>query len=458
MSFYYVKDDGTATGDNGRYATKQTGSFAGLGVSGYYSDVETAFAATTPPAADDWIIISDAHAFVAAGAVTWVGVATGIPIRILCVSDTAIDAVRGGTRGKEQTGSGTNDDFGFTGNLYVEGMEFEAADNIQSGANGKVFRDCKFVIPGSGDLFRLFTDGAVKELYDCELALNNASAATQISGGASLEMYGGSVTTVSAGVTSLISGIASSGGAIAKFIGVDLSAVTGTLVASMGDNAEVDDGIVILFDRCKLASGVAFVAEAFNSFNQRVTVMRSSATSSDAEYQFFIKQFSGEVQDDDVIRRADDEPFTDSATDVSYKIVTNAQCSPGSPLWFDFPTVRWSALSAGATDTLRLFFASATSGLTKNDLYVELIYPDGTNKHTPNVILTSEFILDTGTTHTTDSGSDWRDGGSPLTSQTEYQLDVSTAGDVGTDSYPIVRVYVSKASTTINLASEFDLV
>ena len=39
MAFYYVKNGGTAIGDAGRYATKQTGSFAGLGAANYYGAI-----------------------------------------------------------------------------------------------------------------------------------------------------------------------------------------------------------------------------------------------------------------------------------------------------------------------------------------------------------------------------------------------------------------------------------
>ena len=50
MAYYYVKNGGTATGDAGRYATQQTGSFATLGAANYYNNIEAAILATTPPA------------------------------------------------------------------------------------------------------------------------------------------------------------------------------------------------------------------------------------------------------------------------------------------------------------------------------------------------------------------------------------------------------------------------
>lgn len=459
MAFYYVKSGGTATGDAGRNATKQTGTFAALGTANHYDNIVAAEAATTTPTAGDFILVSDAHSHTYAGAVNYTGVVSGASFVVLAVSDTAIDAARGANRAVEKSGSSS--DIIFAGSYYAQGIEFTAGNDMSLGSASvnatALFEDCKIIVPGSNDRISPNRDGCMFRLIDCEVALNNAGASFRINAGGRIEMFGGSVTTTSAGITDLIAGSASVGGASGEYIGVDLTAVTGTLVNEMGASSSSDDGINILFDRCKLASGVALVGEALNGLNQRVTVMRSSTASSDAEYQLFIEDFGGELNDDDVIRRADDEPFTDSATDISYKIVTNAQCDRSTPFWFDFPTIRWSALSAGATDTLRFFIAS-TATLTKNDIWIELIYPDGTNKQTPNFISTKEFILDTGTTLTTDSASDWRNGASALASHNEHQLDIDTSGDVGTDSYPIARIYIGKASITVQIASEFDLV
>jgi len=58
----------------------------------------------------------------------------------------------------------------------------------------------------------------------------------------------------------------------------------------------------------------------------------------------------------------------------------------------------------------------------------------------------------TESTLTTDSTSSWTGALSNL-----YQIDVDTSGDAGSDCQPIVKVYVTKASTTIQLASEYGL-
>jgi hypothetical protein len=62
-----------------------------------------------------------------------------------------------------------------------------------------------------------------------------------------------------------------------------------------------------------------------------------------------------------------------------------------------------------------------------------------------------------GTTLTTDSGSDWRDGAGALAGHNEYIIDVATSGDVGADCVPVVSISVTKANTTIYLASQYEL-
>jgi hypothetical protein len=246
------------------------------------------------------------------------------------------------------------------------------------------------------------------------------------------------------------------GTVIAK--GCDLSAVTGTLIADVGGDASVDDMINIHFDMCKLASGVAFTNEAFKSYNQRALFTRCSDSSAAAEYQYHLHAFGGDVDDDSAIYRNEDEAFTESNQKISYKIVTNSDASLGSPLWLDFPVLRYSKLATGATDTLRFYLTSATA-LTDKDIYIEVSYPDGTNKQTPNFISSAPTtvggtldLMATGTTLTTDGTSTWTGG---LTNK--YQIDVSTAGDAGADCQPIVKVYVTLPSVTIQIASEFGL-
>ena len=458
MAWYYVKNGGTATGDAGRYGTQQTGSFAGLGAAGYYNDLVAAFAATTAPTTGDFILVSDLHNFTYAGAASITGTSPGNFI-IMCVDDANIDAYRtSGNRGFESAAS--NQDYTLT-DISMKGMEIAAGDDIFPVTN-VVMGDCKLTLSGPNDSLSLFNDRRSLILNDSEVALDDASATINIQNGCVLYMYGGSVTTTSGGLTGLITG-SISGGMQAEFWGVDLTSVTGTLINNVGGNVN-DDTIDIRFDRCKLNASVAFTNEDFQFYGQRAEFIRCSSSDNGSEYAYHLTAFGGEVDDDTTVYRNDDVAFTDSAVKISYQIVTNTDVNVAEPLWFDFPISRRADLTSASTDTLRFFIAS-TDTLTDADIYINVLYPDGTTRSNVNQVSSAPSpsfttVLDplaTPTTLTTDSGSDWRDGGGAYTGN-EYLIDIDTSGDAGANCIPTVRVFVTKPSVTINIASEYDLV
>ena len=120
------------------------------------------------------------------------------------------------------------------------------------------------------------------------------------------------------------------------------------------------------------------------------------------------------------------------------------------------PLNKWSVLSGASTDTLRFYITSNTA-LTDKDIYIEINYPDGTNKQTPNFLSSAPTtvggtldLMATGTTLTTDGSSTWTGALSNL-----YQIDLDTSVDIGSDTYPIIKVYVTIPSVTIQLAMDF---
>lgn len=461
MSDYIVKDDGTASGDTGRYAAgSQSGSFATLGTANYYASFAAALAATTAPASGDRILFSDLHAFNDSSATND---SFSVGIQIICVDDANMDAARtSGNRGKITNSLAAGSSPMTEANMVASGIEIEPNDDMIFVSGNNILIDSKLVIDG-GRLDITTAQNVSLTLRESELALNQASGDIRITGGCTFRMYGGSITTTSAGITNFMNtSSAGVGGMNLEIVGANAEAITGTLFSNIGGNASTDDLINIFMDMCKLASGVTHFNEVFKNQMHRGLITRSSDVSADAEFQYHLRAFGGDVEDDSTIRRADDLAFEDSGTIISYEIITNSDANIGAPLWFDLPWRTWAELATGATDTLRFFLASTTT-LTNKDIWIELIYPDGTNKQTPNFFASSNNtvggvidLMAAGTTLTTDSGSDWRDGGSALTGHNEYQIDVTTSGDVGADTVPIVRVYVGKPSVTIQLASIYE--
>jgi len=454
MAYYYVKNGGTATGDAGRYASQQTGSFATLGAANYYNDIAAAIAATTAPVAGDFINPSDLHSFSTASSITYTGL-TPPYFDIICVDDANIGQPRtSGNRGSEAT-TGSAPDINLN-NVFFSGITLSSGDTITAANNCKLI-DSELIINGSSNRFLTSGDGAAVNLIGCDVVFDQASSSFSISGGGNLTIVGGAVTTNAVSLNSFLSGGATAGGLDCFVYGVDLSSISGTILDSVGGST-AEDSINCAFDMCKLASGVSFDNEDFKRINQRALFTRCSDASAAAEYQYHLHAFGGDVDDDTTIYRNEDEPFTESNQKISYKVVTNSDASLGSPLWLDFPISRYSELSAGATDVLSFYITSATA-LTDKDIYIEVSYPDGTNKQTPNFISTGPLtvggtidLMATGTTLTTDATSTWTGALANL-----YQIDVSTAGDPGSDCQPTIKVYITKPSTTFYIASEYGL-
>lgn len=458
MAYYYVKIGGTATGDAGRYASQQSGSFAALGASGYYNDIQDAIDnSTTSPIAGDFINPSDLHVFTTINVITYQSTVT-TPFFIVCVDDANIDASRtSGNRALETCTSTSNDVV--VDSAFLSGIALESSDNNVF-RDTNMLQDCKLHVSASGDIAVSLTgDHNSAYLVNCEIALDDANArGSVVTGGSVFDMRGGIVTTTSGGITNFFTVSGDNGGCNISIKGADLSVVTGNIFGNSGSNITSDDNIDVYLDMCKIAPGVTFANEVFKQQFMRLIATRCSDSSAAAEYQYHAHVFGGNVDDDDAIFRNEDEPFTESNQKISYKIVTNADVSLGSPLWFDFPVLRYSRLSTGATDTLRFYLTSNTA-LTDKDIYVEISYPDGTNKQTPNRLCSAPAtiggtldLMAAGTTLTTDASSSWTGALANL-----YQIDLDTSVDVGSDCQPIVKVYVTKPSVTIQIASEFGL-
>lgn len=464
MAWYIVKSGGSATGDGGRVTSQPTGSFATRGAANYYDSIVDALAATTSPAADDYIICSDSHSKAYGSSTTYTSSGTGIgtnPILIISVSDTNMDQESAGA--VESVAASA--DITFVGNINTKSMKFSTGDDTflvgSTNANRAVNAfNTEFNFTGSGDRFNLSTDGTVVGLYDCDATwdVDTTASAFYMSGPTRLTMVGGSIAATTGNVDSLLDGGGSNGGFSARFTGVDLSDIDGTLFKNMGANSG-DDNIDVVIEGCQLHASVAFKNETFGQDGHRLLVTNSSSSSAAAEYQYYLATVWGTVedQDDSGIHRNESTAF-DGGEKVSLKVTTSARCTPGHPFIFEVPS-RFAALSNASTDTLRLYFASTTS-LTDQNFWVQVYAPDGTNKNAYNTYSgrNSDFFA-TGTAHTDDSGSStWKDGASDLVGYNEYRVDVDTSSDAAADSVPRVFICVAEPSATIYIDSEIDVV
>lgn len=443
-NFYYVKSGGSATGDAGRVATtRSTGSFATKGASAYYDNIVAALAATTSPVAGDFVFVSDLHSHSYGAADTvYTGPATnGDILYIVSVSDSNLDQYSlGSPLAKESVSDGF--DFNWNGTFVLAGLEFETGAVQTMSENSQLrYVDSKMAGPGSQDQpFRIFNDGCAIHLTNTELNYGATDTRIFLNAGVSFDMFGGSVT--GAAVAELIVSLSfTSGGAGVRFSGVDLGVVTGDLIPALGTTTDSAD---IVIDGCKLNSAVTFAAGVFTQPGQKMLVTRSSDDSDIAEHQFFQRTAEGDVEDATNIFRDESQAFP-GGDKVSIKALPKSIVDAFNPLTFDLPA-QFIQLSSSDKDVLTIHFAVADSvTLTNVNLWAELIYPDGTNKQTPNYLSNqnADPLLAAGTTHTDDSGSStWKDGASDLTSFNEYRMTLDTSSDAGADSVPVIRIHV----------------
>jgi len=157
------------------------------------------------------------------------------------------------------------------------------------------------------------------------------------------------------------------------------------------------------------------------------------------------------VEDNTSFYRDGSTAYEDSAQKTSLKIVTNTIVDRAGPARFNLPSI-WLEASVATTDTIRIYILSATA-LTDADLWIEMMVPDGTNKHVGNWYSSGNLfnnlplvpdVLATGTTLTTNTEV-W----TGRTTENRYHIDIPTSGDIGADCVPLIRMAVAKASLTM---------
>ena len=446
MAIFYVKLGGLATGDAGREATTpRTGSFATMTTANYYDNITDIFSVPTTPLADgDFIYVAHTHVYThtVTGSMDWIGGGSSSIRSIISVDNANADQALKGAKEELRSGD-SNADYNMRYRWYVWGMSLSPEDDIYSqyADSRTLFVNCDLIFPGNGDRLSASADGRQLKLIDCNVDFQSTGGVVEVNNGARFEMYGGKIfNSVSGSITTLTSYNFINGGGCIKLVGVDISQVL-KLVNGVGDGSDTID---VHIHGCKTHPSIIYATALFTADTQRMLVTNSSSDSAAAEYSYYYNSAGGDVTDQDAtgIHRDDTTPYTSGAK-ISLKASTFLLTSVMQPFTFDFPT-RYAKLST-ATDTLRIYFASTTA-LTDEDVFAEVMYPDGTNKQTYNFKSTQPTdILAAGTAHTTDASSTWNN----VTSENKYYMDIDTSGDAGADCIPIIRMNVTVASAII---------
>jgi len=432
MSFFYI-DSNIGTRVAGGGTTAQTGSMATLGAANVYANRATAIA--DGAGSGDFLMCADNHSHDYAANTTLAGPTSGVPIKCISVDTTNIDQYKTGAF--EQ--SSGNADLIMSGDWACDGFNSEASDDVGTSGNDSslVYNNGVFRVSAIDDALNFGGGNGNVELNNTEIKLDDANARI-LSISSKMVINGGSVTTTSGGINALFE----SANGLTQLNGVNLLAVTGDILQHGGVSA--DNKVAFMMHKCPIGSGAVFLGQTLLRPGISILATQCSNSSAAAEYQYHYEDFYGvaEDQDDTGIFRAESTAFP-SGTQSSLKVTTNSNCEQTTPLSFR-PFSRFMELSVASTDTARIYFVVAnTVTLTDTDVWAELIYPDGTSKNVFNYLSNRNTdILAAGTTHTTDSSSDWRDGAGALTGFNEYQMDLDTSGDVGADGVPIIILHV----------------
>jgi len=452
-NYYYVKSPGSGSPSGG---TQETGAWPAA----YYANIKAAI--TGGAGAGDFICCSSSHSHTyTSGLVSFSGPAiSGAALTVISVDDTDADAYLKGA--SETAATAAVDDIAFAGHITNIGMEYNSADeiNVTAGDNDRtMFVGCDLNLPAwSANRVMLLGDGSSATLIDCAVDLNDASCFFGGVGGSSLEMYGGSVSFSEGGTgLQLIGSNSTAGGYSMLFKAVDLSSISGGssyLFADIGESTS-HDRTQLYIDGCKISASLTSYVQKTDFYNRCMEFhgVRSSSSSAAAEYQYYYQNVSGAVEDATNIYRDSSVAFPDSSQKVSLKAVTTASATMGAPFIFDFPT-RYAELSSASTDEIVVYLLSSST-LTDADVWVDVYYPDGTNKQTWNAAhsVSDAFVpWRTGGALTTNS-----DVWTGRTSENRYQITVGTSGDAGADTVPMIRVYVAKASATVYFDTTIDL-
>jgi len=452
-AYYYVKSGGTALGDAGRYASQQTGSFATMGAANYYDNIEDTKNATTGATNGDYICISDASAgspYSANTTIISVGAgATDAPICLISVSDTAVEDYSEGA--SERTSSG---DLTIAGNIFMAGFTPKPTDDLIYISDGSslFMYECTLTTQGSGDISLNVMASSYVTLHSCTIAhgAGTNNFAINSSRNSYFYIYNLSIDITGDTPDYLIS---ASGVVDVEIVGCDFSNAAMIAIIMAGSwNSTDDKQKSFTVSRCALHADTELYDGVPVARGQRALMTNSASISADAEYQYLLVDGQGTVEDETGIFR-DGSTAYPSGQKAAMKCITVGAVTSLNPMIFGMAT-RYAKLSDTASDTVRLYFLSSAA-LDDGDVWAEVVYPDGTNKQTPNdkVSVTGPFDpwrtpggLDTNT-----------EAWTGRTTENRYQIDLDTSGDAGADCVLTIRVYVAKASATIYFCTSVDL-
>ena len=239
-----------------------------------------------------------------------------------------------------------------------------------------------------------------------------------------------------------------------------MTEIGGYMLGDVGGDGTNDDNFRFIMRNCKVPASKQFVKESLASFGHYFEASNCSDQSAEAEYQLHIEKCTGRVEDtgpDNVsggIYRVESTAF-DGANQTSFKVTTSAKASLGTPFVFDLTDI-FADLTAAGSDQITAYLATTSSDLDTANTWLEVAYPDATNKQTWETVSTRASNILSGSALTSDGGdSDWEDNGTDLAGYNEYEITATTS--TGAACIPRVRLFCGVPSITLYVGTSLGL-
>ena len=404
MAIYYVKNGGTATGDNGRVTTARTSTW-NASTADYYDSIYDVFAGgvpTTAPVAGDFVYCSSSHNKDYT-VDTDLEISTGVTV--ISVDNANQENY---LKGAQETTSTLKNLTLFstttTGVYCAEGVIFKASNDlfICGGENSKaVLTDCELFLTGTSALdYMTITekDGCRIIFNNVELNFNNSGQSVELRNGCVFEWNGGALNNSIAYLFE-ISGF---GGCLVYLNNLDLTNITSAVSKLLGSASA--DLTTINVNKTKLASGIVLDDSTPVMYGSKICGTSLGISDFDAYHYFNEISLQGDVSEDTAIYRDAGSTY-DGTNEFSCEMIGNANTSLHDSLKFELANFYIDTADYTTDITFTIHLARNNGTLLQDDeFWIEIEHPDGADNALGVLVDTKSAPLTAGTNLTDETG------------------------------------------------------
>jgi len=293
-----------------------------------------------------------------------------------------------------------------------------------------VFDSCTFNLASTAASSTIQFTGWM-QLLACTFIFGNTSQVFKINGGPNILIRGGTF----AGSGSVPTTAFNFGTVNSTLLvdGLDISAVTGNL-CNIATGASQPAGMNVVFENCKLGSGVSATTGSFTQiYNGGVKIHNSDSTNTN--YRYYYTNYAGTVQHETTTYLN----ASDGTTNISWNFASSANSNFEIPFQSEEIMI-WND-TTGSSKTATIELTTATT-LTNGDFWVEFEYLGNSSYPISSKATTRVADILTMTAALTTSSASWN-------SAKTNKYSVSASFTPQQKGYIKARIYLAKPSVTV---------